>query len=227
MARCRGPRAGTRPRLSARPMSSAKASFSPPPRETVSKRRTRESEEPCAPLVTERLPAKTLLYQSMTVLDHSQDNQRRVATALVGVAAAASSDSSADDDPDGADADSQPAKSRPAPTSGEPLMLAPPSATRGGLRVREYQLLRAVHLARGPVTATDASLESNGLDGWRSADGKQLALLDPTTLLQLVDDDKQARLVQAFLPDMFCRLGLSDRSTSSGRSTMDRDTALS
>ncbi len=81
-------------------------------------------------------------------------------------------------------------------------------------RVREYMLLRAVHLVRGSAHATEMSMDgcrTDGLDGWRSDDGHHVGFFAPGEVLLLVDDDKQMRLAQAFLPDMFMRLGLQGR----------------
>ena len=91
-----------------------------------------------------------------------------------------------------------------------------PRASSGGssVRVREYMLLRAVHLVRGSAHATEMSMDgcrTDGLDGWRSDDGHHVGFFAPGEVLLLVDDDKQMRLAQAFLPDMFMRLGLQGR----------------
>ena len=101
-----------------------------------------------------------------------------------------------------------------------------------GVRVIEYQLLRPLMLLRRPpalaALAPPSEEEVRGLecDGWRDEDGEggaTVTLLLPadaadaqapgdsaafSSLLRLVDDDKQAGLTQASLPDLFLRLSM-------------------
>ena len=52
----------------------------------------------------------------------------------------------------------------------------------------------------------EATLRAMGHDGWRSADGQRVRLIDPEPHLRLIDDDKQSGVAQALLTDMFTRL---------------------
>ena len=179
-----------------------------------SKRRSRDTPSVAA-LVTERLPAKTLLYHAVK----EQQTKQCAGAALAAVSSGADgmAPSAVVGAADGA-FDEEQAQAAPSllPGAGEPLTMTAPRASSGGssVRVREYMLLRAVHLVRGSAHATEMSMDgcrTDGLDGWRSDDGHHVGFFAPGEVLLLVDDDKQTRLAQAFLPDMFMRLGLQGR----------------
>ena len=88
------------------------------------------------------------------------------------------------------------------PASGEPLMLQPPQPS-AGIRIREYMVTRPLVIGYGLLPPSDAAVAQHGVDGWRSADTGQVGLVAPEEVLRLVDDDKQPRLAQAFVTDMF------------------------
>lgn len=140
-----------------------------------------------------RLPAKTSLYHSTACV--SADAERTVALA-------------------GATSFS---------------VAAPPGTT---MRVLEYQLMRPVMLLHRPPSSNSAppgeeELRALGCDGWC----EEGPVAEPTItlwlpasdggeegkrpLLRLVDDDKQAGLTQASLPDLFLRLQLRSKSGGS------------
>ena len=91
-----------------------------------------------------------------------------------------------------------------------------PGTVPAGMRICEYMLNRSARVARMATAAGaawDALPEADavkclGCDAGQSIDGNRVLLLTPNSLLRLVDDDKQAGLVQATLPDMFFRCGL-------------------
>ena len=178
-----------------------------------SKRRSRDTPSVAA-LVTERLPAKTLLYHAVK----EQQTKHCAGAALAAVSSGADgmAPSAVVGAADGAVDEEQAQAPSLLPGAGEPLTMTAPRASSGGssVRVREYMLLRAVHLVRGSAHATEMSMDgcrTDGLDGWRSDDGHHVGFFAPGEVLLLVDDDKQTRLAQAFLPDMFMRLGLQGR----------------
>ena len=109
---------------------------------------------------------------------------------------------------------------------------APPGAA---MRVLEYQLLRPVMLLHRPPSSSSAppgeeELRALGCDGWCEegpAAQPTITLWLPANdgeeegsrpLLRLVDDDKQAGLTQASLPDLFLRLQLRSKSGAGGSS---------
>ncbi len=171
---------------------------------TSCKRRLRDS---CSSvmLVPDRLPAKTLLY---LIVEEQHLKQRADVQGTAVVPRQVDDDFGSGDN---GEADQLAASLLPSP--GEPLsMTAPPAPSDGNaLHVREYMLLRPVHLARGSAHVAHGAIESSGLDGWRSDDCRWVGFVTPKDVLLLVDDDKQTRLAQTFLPDMFMRLGLQGR----------------
>ena len=113
------------------------------------------------------------------------------------------------------------------PTGITLFALSAPPAAGAGERVLEFQLQRSVQLAVVPTAMrappTDEELRALGCDGWRdeaeavtlhlpaasdAAGDDAPASGDDAPLLRLVDDDKQAGLTQASLPDLFLRLAL-------------------
>lgn len=96
------------------------------------------------------------------------------------------------------------------PTS---FSLTAPSAGVGE-RVLEYQLLRPVLVElRASRATTEEEDRFHGCDGWMASDDENsVTLLLPASddhscsLLRLVDDDKQAGLTQASLPDLLLRM---------------------
>lgn len=95
----------------------------------------------------------------------------------------------------------------PALSSSEAFSARVPS-TRSGVRVLEYKLVHALQLVQSAVPPDEEQILQHGCAGWRSADGDTVRLLAPGDVLQLIDDDKQAGLAQAFLTDMFARASL-------------------
>ena len=94
------------------------------------------------------------------------------------------------------------------PLSLQELTLRVPRAPAPvGSRWCEFALVRAASVARGGSEAPDeATLRAMGHDGWRSADGQRVRLIDPEPHLRLIDDDKQSGVAQALLTDMFTRM---------------------
>ena len=128
----------------------------------------------------EKLPAKTLLYCALP---------KQPAT---------------DGAADASDAPCQSAR----PLSLQELTPRVPRAPApAGSRWCEFALVRAASVARGGSSTPDeASLRAMGHDGWRSADGQRVRLIDPEAHLRLIDDDKQSGVAQALLTDMFTRM---------------------
>ena len=73
----------------------------------------------------------------------------------------------------------------------------------GAHRVVEFALLRSVLLHVANARPADEAVRAHGLDGWCSADGRRVSLLDPRPLLRMVDDDKRSGLAQAYLRDLW------------------------
>ena len=147
----------------------------------MSKRKAAAADSP--PVVSlpgEKLPAKTLLYCALP---------KQPAT---------------DGAADASDAPCQSAR----PLSLQELTPRVPRAPApAGSRWCEFALVRAASVARGGSSAPDeASLRAMGHDGWRSADGQRVRLIDPEAHLRLIDDDKQSGVAQALLTDMFTRM---------------------
>ena len=170
---------------------------SPPPTSTKMGKRKSHFAEAAAPPTCKRLPVRTPLYRLVPV-------QRR------------------DDDADTATADAPALIERGAID----FFLAPPAA-EANMRVREYQLVRPAQLVCWPDGARDAAatsppgeeeLQALGCKGWYAEGREAVTLWLPSSvdddseaganLLRLVDDDKQAGLTQASLPDMFFRLSM-------------------
>jgi hypothetical protein len=82
--------------------------------------------------------------------------------------------------------------------------LSSPTGLGAAARVCEYLLLQPAVLVCTAEPPSEAVLRQLGCDGWCDEAGGRVLLLTPG-LLQLVDDDKQAGLAQAFLTDMFFR----------------------
>tara|TARA_B110001452_G_scaffold10849_1_gene9053 strand:+ start:231 stop:839 length:609 start_codon:yes stop_codon:yes gene_type:complete len=144
------------------------------------------------PVVTERLPAKTLLYCALPKarVQEMAGEERDVTTE-----AAFTQEEQADSD----------CGACGLPASGAPLgLVAPRAPAPAGARWCEFALVRAASLARCVGAAPPADLHD--CDGWRSADGHVVHLVDPEPLLRLIDDDKQCGVAQALLTDMFTRL---------------------
>ena len=106
-------------------------------------------------------------------------------------------------------ADGEGSSMLPLPEPGEVFTLAAPATAVAGVRVCEYMLQRALAVVRCEEPATAESMcQLLRCEGWRSADGDLVSLLEPAAVLVLADDDKQVGLAQATLPDMFFRRSL-------------------
>ena len=147
----------------------------------MSKRKAAAADSPSVvSLPGEKLPAKTLLYCALP------------------------KQSAKDGAADASDAPCQSAR----PLSLQELTLRVPRAPAPvGSRWCEFALVRAASVARGGSSAPDeASLRAIGHDGWRSAGGQRVRLIDPEAHLRLIDDDKQSGVAQVLLTDMFTRM---------------------
>ena len=72
-----------------------------------------------------------------------------------------------------------------------------------GAKVCEYILWQAANVVCSHEVPTEDTMRGLGCDGWQSADGTRVLLLEPGGLLHLVDDNKQHGFSQALLTDMF------------------------
>ena len=176
-------------------------------------------------VVTERLPAKTLLYCELPKVWAQGLAREEGDTTTEDVFAQVKQA-----DSDGAGIGTSGVCGLPA--SGAPLSLAAPRAPAPtGARWCEFILVRAASLARCGGAAPPADL--HGCDGWRSADGHVVHLVDPEPLLRLIDDDKQCGVAQALLTDMFTRLQVratpapSTPQTAVCNRRRDRDSTIS
>ena len=148
------------------------------------------------PVVTERLPAKTLLYCTLPKA-RAQDMTEEESDVSIEAALAQEQASP--------DSGSSTRGVCGLPPSGAPLgLVAPRAPAPAGARWCEFALVRAASLVR--CVGTEPPVDLHGCDGWRSADGHVVHLVDPVPLLRLIDDDKQCGVAQALLTDMFTRL---------------------
>ena len=180
------PRAGAAPK--AVPLCSARAPVTHPHKAGGMKRRL--DTPTSAALPSEKLPAKTLLYCALP---------KRTAEEV----AAAPGDQSA---------------SSLLSLLQELTLTVPRGPAPTGSRWCEFALVRAISLARGVEGAApdEAALRALGHDGWLSADGLRVQLLDAEPLLRLIDDDKQSGKAQALLTDMFTRLQVRGQQGGAG-----------
>jgi len=93
-----------------------------------------------------------------------------------------------------------------------------PPAESDGYRVCEFSLQRSVTLAHGRAI-DDATVRHLGVDGWCSADGTVIVLVEPQSTVRLIDDDKQAGRVQATLRDMWWSQAVSTKEAMRWRSS--------
>lgn len=79
---------------------------------------------------------------------------------------------------------------------------SPPTASSPD-RLCEFSLQRAVTLVHGGDALDEGRIRYTGADGWCSADGAEVVLMESQSVLRLVDDDKQAGRAQATLRDLW------------------------
>ena len=80
-----------------------------------------------------------------------------------------------------------------------------PPTHASGHRVMEYALHRALLIARCEEPPSEEAVRGQACDGWCTADGGRVTLIEPASLLRLTDDYKQRGVAQAFITDMFRR----------------------
>jgi hypothetical protein len=103
---------------------------------------------------------------------------------------------------------------------GRAHFLRSPPATSAPDRLCEFSLQRAVTLVHGGDALDEERIRHADADGWCSADGGEVVLMESRSVLRLVDDDKQAGRVQATLRDMWWSQTTSPAEAQRWRSSM-------